>query len=126
MYGFHKVNDMFHANPSSESQAWEFKHPEFRRGAVDQLQNIRRKSSKSVVTNPGNIGQGTTLLKAATTANAMSAEDVDRDDRVDMLNRQVVDLDDKLRHIQKGYESLYSEMLALKNFQSRTQQVTKV
>ncbi|KAI9305454.1 HSF-type DNA-binding-domain-containing protein, partial [Cunninghamella echinulata] len=44
MYGFHKVNDMIHSNLTTESQKWEFKHQHFRRGAVDELQNIKRKS----------------------------------------------------------------------------------
>src|SRR4051794_27172114 len=106
---------MFHANPSSESQAWEFKHPEFRRGAVDQLQNIRRKSSKPQISNVGSVGHGSNSLKTATTANIMSAEDVDRDDRIDTLNRQVVDLDDRLKQMHKAYETLYSETLSLKS-----------
>ncbi|CAO3625562.1 unnamed protein product [Cunninghamella blakesleeana] len=47
MYGFHKVNDMIHSNLTAESQKWEFKHQHFKRGAVDELQNIKRKSAKS-------------------------------------------------------------------------------
>ncbi|ORZ06715.1 HSF-type DNA-binding-domain-containing protein, partial [Absidia repens] len=43
MYGFHKVNDMIHSNLTSESQKWEFRHQNFRRGAVEELQNIKRK-----------------------------------------------------------------------------------
>ncbi|KAI7864536.1 HSF-type DNA-binding-domain-containing protein, partial [Spinellus fusiger] len=43
MYGFHKVNDMIHSNLTNETQTWEFRHPHFRRGAVDDLQNIKRK-----------------------------------------------------------------------------------
>ncbi|ODQ55704.1 hypothetical protein SAICODRAFT_87826 [Saitoella complicata NRRL Y-17804] len=46
MYGFHKVNDMFHQNSSTESTVWEFKHPNFKRGGVDALQGIKRKSSR--------------------------------------------------------------------------------
>lgn len=47
MYGFHKVNDLVHSNLTNESQTWEFKHPNFRRGAVGDLQHIKRKSPKS-------------------------------------------------------------------------------
>ncbi|KAI8071305.1 HSF-type DNA-binding-domain-containing protein, partial [Gongronella butleri] len=43
MYGFHKVNDIIHSNLTSESQKWEFRHEHFRRGAIDALQNIKRK-----------------------------------------------------------------------------------
>ncbi|KAI9029615.1 HSF-type DNA-binding-domain-containing protein [Phycomyces nitens] len=52
MYGFHKVNDMIHSNLTNETQTWEFRHPHFRRGAVDDLQNIKRKSAKSNTMSP--------------------------------------------------------------------------
>lgn len=38
---------MIHSNLTSENQKWEFKHQHFRRGAVNDLQNIKRKSAKS-------------------------------------------------------------------------------
>ncbi|KAI9278027.1 HSF-type DNA-binding-domain-containing protein [Sporodiniella umbellata] len=47
MYGFHKVNDLIHSNLTNENQTWEFKHPHFRRGAVSDLQHIKRKSAKT-------------------------------------------------------------------------------
>ncbi|KAI8064331.1 HSF-type DNA-binding-domain-containing protein [Gilbertella persicaria] len=47
MYGFHKVNDLIHSNLTNENQTWEFKHPNFRRGAVNDLQHIKRKSAKT-------------------------------------------------------------------------------
>ncbi|KAG1542672.1 hypothetical protein G6F46_011037 [Rhizopus delemar] len=47
MYGFHKVNDLIHSNLTNENQTWEFKHPNFRRGAVGDLQHIKRKSAKT-------------------------------------------------------------------------------
>lgn len=56
MYQFHKVNDVFHANPaavsaSSETAAWEFKHPYFQRDRVDLLANIKRKASRPLPLN---------------------------------------------------------------------------
>lgn len=47
VYGFHKVNDLIHSNLTNENQTWEFKHPNFRRGAVGDLQHIKRKSAKT-------------------------------------------------------------------------------
>ncbi|KAI7891827.1 HSF-type DNA-binding-domain-containing protein [Mucor mucedo] len=47
MYGFHKVNDLIHSNLTNENQTWEFKHPNFRKGAVGDLQHIKRKSAKT-------------------------------------------------------------------------------
>jgi type II secretory pathway pseudopilin PulG len=47
VYGFHKVNDLIHSNLTNENQTWEFKHPNFRKGAVSDLQHIKRKSAKT-------------------------------------------------------------------------------
>ena len=43
MYGFHKVNDVFHTL-TNEQQLWEFAHECFRRGQPDLLQKIKRKA----------------------------------------------------------------------------------
>lgn len=48
MYGFHKVNDLLassHCHPDTV-QAWEFRHPHFKRGRADLLPMIKRKSTK--------------------------------------------------------------------------------
>ncbi|KAI9281164.1 HSF-type DNA-binding-domain-containing protein [Sporodiniella umbellata] len=37
MYGFNKINDM------TQTQTWEFKHPKFKRGEEDELDQIKRK-----------------------------------------------------------------------------------
>ncbi|KAJ1981346.1 Flocculation suppression protein [Dimargaris verticillata] len=47
MYGFHKVNDVFHGNVAPDAQIWEFKHPEFICGRPDLLNNIKRRTPKS-------------------------------------------------------------------------------
>nr|AFN02841.1 hypothetical protein [Phakopsora pachyrhizi]AFN02857.1 hypothetical protein [Phakopsora pachyrhizi] len=51
MYGFHKVNDLLSVAGGVSStteivQAWEFRHPHFRRGRPDLLSMIKRKSNK--------------------------------------------------------------------------------
>ncbi|MCO5585193.1 hypothetical protein L7F22_039125 [Adiantum nelumboides] len=46
MYGFHKVNHTYQGTPEEEIQVWEFKHPNFRRGEVHLLSEIKRKSSR--------------------------------------------------------------------------------
>lgn len=43
MYGFHKVNDVFHT-VTNEQQLWEFAHDCFRRGQPELLQRIKRKT----------------------------------------------------------------------------------
>ncbi|KAK9468353.1 HSF-type DNA-binding-domain-containing protein [Lipomyces arxii] len=51
MYGFHKVNDVFHAGSTPETGQWEFKHGEnnFKRGDVEALRGIRRRASRQSV-----------------------------------------------------------------------------
>ncbi|KAK9330110.1 HSF-type DNA-binding-domain-containing protein [Lipomyces starkeyi] len=51
MYGFHKVNDVFHAGSTTDSGQWEFKHGEgnFKRGDVESLRGIRRRASRQSV-----------------------------------------------------------------------------
>ncbi|RKP34429.1 HSF-type DNA-binding-domain-containing protein, partial [Dimargaris cristalligena] len=51
MYGFHKVNDVFHANATNDTQIWEFKHPEFLHGRPDLLNNIKRRTPKASASN---------------------------------------------------------------------------
>jgi len=46
MYGFHKVNHTYQGTPEEEIQVWEFKHPSFRRGEIQLLNDIKRKSSR--------------------------------------------------------------------------------
>ncbi|KAN0064514.1 Flocculation suppression protein [Thecaphora frezii] len=46
MYGFHKVNHSYQGNPTDEIQVWEFRHPNFRRGEIGLLNDIKRKSSR--------------------------------------------------------------------------------
>jgi hypothetical protein len=46
MYGFHKVNHTYQGTPEEEIQVWEFKHSSFRRGEVQLLGEIKRKSSR--------------------------------------------------------------------------------
>lgn len=58
MYGFHKVNDSFNSNNTSNNNnsntsnsanenQWEFKHTSFRRGDVESLRAIKRRTSRT-------------------------------------------------------------------------------
>ncbi|KAK9236895.1 HSF-type DNA-binding-domain-containing protein [Lipomyces kononenkoae] len=51
MYGFHKVNDVFHAGSTTDSGQWEFKHGDgiFKRGDVESLRGIKRRASRQSV-----------------------------------------------------------------------------
>ncbi|EPS42776.1 hypothetical protein H072_3239 [Dactylellina haptotyla CBS 200.50] len=50
MYGFHKVNDVFHST-SPDSALWEFKHGNgsFKRGDLASLRDIRRRPSRPAI-----------------------------------------------------------------------------
>jgi len=152
MYGFHKVNDMFHANPSSESQAWEFKHQDFRRGQPGALQLIKRKSSKHSTSNTMNmkgggvggsggvsggivgIGGGsgglpTSGINQSTGGGGMndpSVIDSLRDDRIEYLTNQMKELKEKTRQITENYKVLYDESLSFRMLQSKHQQVITI
>ncbi|KAJ3300340.1 hypothetical protein HK104_001758 [Borealophlyctis nickersoniae] len=77
MYGFHKVNDLFH---SGSSDVWEFKHNDFRRGEVDLLHSIKRKSAKQ-----------THQQRQAAAEAAMT-----KDERIESLSMRVIELEEKL------------------------------
>jgi hypothetical protein len=52
MYGFHKVNDSFNSNNNSGNEnQWEFKHTSFKRGDVESLRGIKRRTSRTTVPN---------------------------------------------------------------------------
>ncbi|KAI7883547.1 hypothetical protein K492DRAFT_50449 [Lichtheimia hyalospora FSU 10163] len=116
MYGFHKVNDMIYSNLSSDNQNWEFRHPSFRRGAVEELKNIKRKSVKSrhqlqaaqasSSTFPGGGGSG------------------ESDDYLfGSIYRHLVDVEDRVRVASHAYELLVGETNALRSVIAGQQEV---
>ncbi|KAK9470502.1 HSF-type DNA-binding-domain-containing protein [Dipodascopsis tothii] len=69
MYGFHKVNDVFHAGGSAESGQWEFKHGDgsFKRGDVEALRGIKRRASRQSIVHRDSIsGKAGTLSMPVT------------------------------------------------------------
>ncbi|OZJ06075.1 hypothetical protein BZG36_01068 [Bifiguratus adelaidae] len=115
MYGFHKVNDMFHASPNSESQAWEFSHPDFRRGAVDLLQNIKRKSSR-----PG-TGIESPMIKAPGQRNGSDMDE--RESRIEELEKQISDMTHRFKQLQDAYINVCEDQKDVRAIQSRQQSV---
>ncbi|KAI9322361.1 HSF-type DNA-binding-domain-containing protein [Dichotomocladium elegans] len=107
MYGFNKVNDMIHSNLKNENQTWEFRHPHFRKGAIDDLRNIKRKSVRS--------------LRA--TAPLPSASPVDSDARTDMYFREYSLLEERIKHISGGYNAMAEEFTSLRLVVSKQQEV---
>lgn len=112
MYGFHKVNDMIHSNLTSDNQTWEFKHPHFKRGEIEELQNIKRKSTKPMFaasTSPPRIP----LIRI------LSDND---DDIYGPVYKHILHIEDRLHHVSKSYEILKSETSWLKTILIKQQE----
>jgi hypothetical protein len=112
---------MFHANPTSESQAWEFKHPDFRRGHLLALQNIKRKSSK-----PANPSSMKGSLGNPGTGQGPTTDTDTRDDRIDCLTTQMSEMMDRMRQMSESYNILYTETVSCRMLQSKHQQVYSI
>ncbi|CAO3688233.1 unnamed protein product [Umbelopsis ramanniana] len=88
MYGFHKVNDVFHTL-TNEQQLWEFAHECFRRGQPELLQKIKRKT-------------GARLSPAQPVKSDSPSEPTDAtDDRIRQLEQQIIHLQAKCETIIK-------------------------
>ncbi|CAO3665635.1 unnamed protein product [Umbelopsis ramanniana] len=117
MYGFHKVNDMIHhSNITNESQAWEFRHPSFRRGGILELQNIKRKSAKGAgyQKNSGNtsIATNATSSRLANAAENLPTEL--QDDQQDALQKHIYAMESQIRKLAHSYEKLLADTTVLK------------
>lgn len=55
-----QVNHTYQGNPADEVQIWEFRHPNFRRGEIHLLNDIKRKSSRQKRTSSPNRSAGGT------------------------------------------------------------------
>ncbi|KAI8826686.1 HSF-type DNA-binding-domain-containing protein [Fimicolochytrium jonesii] len=116
MYGFHKINDMYHGH---STEVWEFAHPEFRRGCQESLGNIKRRSSKL------NQLQKAAQAAAFGTASSSSSSGSNgpKEDRVDVLTKKVMELEGKLAKLHESYNLLWSESVAGRDLQSKHHQV---
>ncbi|KAL1919114.1 uncharacterized protein VTP21DRAFT_2496 [Calcarisporiella thermophila] len=121
MYGFHKVNDVFHSNPNTEN-TWEFKHPKFQRGRPDMLRFIRRKtrSSSPLYRHPST---GTTMpninpSKSFSNAGSESAESAE-----EQVLRQMADLKSELTAAVWKCDRLWTENTAIQTMYSKQQQI---
>ncbi|KAI8371829.1 HSF-type DNA-binding-domain-containing protein [Blakeslea trispora] len=98
MYGFHKVNDMIHSNLTSDNQTWEFKHPHFKRGEIEDLQHIKRKSAKPSTTSlPSRI------------PNYVRQQGNNDDDLYGPMYKHVLHIEERLQYVTKSHEVLKKE-----------------
>ena len=106
MYGFNKVNDMIHSNLRNENQMWEFRHPHFRRGEVEDLRNIKRKSVRS--------------LRATAPLSVNDSNDMQRSE---LLHQNYANLVDRVTRMNTSFESLLDEVSTLRDTVLRQHQV---
>jgi hypothetical protein len=100
---------MIHLNLTSDTQTWEFKHPHFKRGEVDDLQNIKRKSTKQQLPLP------------ATMAPQLPLDN--QNDDYNSVQKHILHLEDRLQSVSRSYDALRNEAFALKAVQLRQQEV---
>ncbi|KAF7729549.1 hypothetical protein EC973_004224 [Apophysomyces ossiformis] len=101
MYGFHKVNDIVHSNLSSENETWEFKHPVFRQGAVEQLHTIKRKSTKA-------------QHQSSRCLSLDQDQTESGDDANESVYNHIARLENQLWEVSKAYDLLCNEVGTLK------------
>lgn len=122
VYGFHKVNDLIHSNLTNENQTWEFKHPHFKRGAVGDLQHIKRKSAKTQLQHL-QLQRQQELLQQE-----LKREDVDMDSPKESPTQDIEDhvsrIESHLRGVSKSCELLYNEVINLRRVVSKQQVVS--
>ncbi|KAI8047849.1 HSF-type DNA-binding-domain-containing protein [Gilbertella persicaria] len=111
MYGFHKVNDMIHSNLTSDNQTWEFKHPHFKKGEIEDLQNIKRKSTKPSVSN-----------LPARTPNHVRLQAENDEDIYGPMYKHILHIEERLHHVSRSYEILKNETNSLKGLLSKQQE----
>lgn len=102
---------MIHSNLTSDNQTWEFKHPHFKRGAVEDLQNIKRKSTKPNFSN----------LPARIPNNARGQSEND-DDLYGPMYKHILHIEDRLHHVSRSYEILKNETNFLRGLLNQQQQ----
>ncbi|KAG1321438.1 hypothetical protein G6F62_010820 [Rhizopus arrhizus] len=114
MYGFHKVNDLIHSNLTNENQTWEFKHPNFKRGAVGDLQNIKRKSAKTQLQQLQQQRQKELQQQETFRQEEMNKEALTEGDPMSRI-------ESLLLKVSKSCELLYNEIVHLRKVVSKQQ-----
>ena len=116
VYGFHKVNDLIHSNLTNENQTWEFKHPNFKRGAVGDLQNIKRKSAKTQLQQLQQQRQKELQQQESFKQEEMNKEVLTEGDPMSRI-------ESRLLGVSKSCELLYNEIVHLRMVVSKQQVV---
>ncbi|KAI9498877.1 hypothetical protein BDB00DRAFT_324161 [Zychaea mexicana] len=101
---------MIHSNLTTESQNWEFKHPHFRRGAIEDLKNIKRKSAKS--------------RHHLQHRPPLSAFPNEGDEFLyGPMYKHILDMEERLHSMTKAYEVLHVQTASLRSLLSGQQEI---
>jgi hypothetical protein len=110
---------MIHSNLTSDNQTWEFKHPHFKRGGIEDLQNIKRKSTKPNFSSlPSRISSTGSNIASA---RLPSENDGDIDSP---MYKHILHIEDRLHHVSMSYEILKNETNMLRSLLSKQQEVS--
>lgn len=128
MYGFHKVNDLIHSNLTNENQTWEFKHPNFRKGAIGDLQHIKRKNAKTqqqLLFQQHKLKEQKQQLQQEEEIPLTPIQDILSDDykQNTPLIDHIVKIEDQLVGVSKTCEMLFNEVVNLRMIVSKQQDV---
>ena len=116
-----------HSNITNESQAWEFRHPSFRRGGISELQNIKRKSAKSAGNFRNTTSSSITTTVATSSRLANAAENLPNDssdDQQEALQKQIYAMEEQIRKLSHSYDKLLADTTVLKSDLARQNHVS--
>ncbi|KAF3939639.1 hypothetical protein ABW19_dt0203744 [Dactylella cylindrospora] len=106
MYGFHKVNDVFHST-SPDAALWEFKHGNgsFKRGDLVGLREIKRRASRHTLTHKESYpGIRSTAPSAPGTPNEQAPDTVES--RLASLEQAYWDVNSRVHRLEDANNSL--------------------
>ncbi|KAF3181898.1 hypothetical protein TWF788_006361 [Orbilia oligospora] len=107
MYGFHKVNDVFHS-ASPDSALWEFKHGggSFKRGDLASLRDIRRRPSRPAIHKEPQYNHGNRHVVPSTpgTPNEQSVDTIEG--RLASLEQAYWDVNNRVHRLEDANHTL--------------------
>ncbi|CAO3595965.1 unnamed protein product [Absidia cylindrospora] len=145
MYGFSKINEMIHANLTSDNQTWDFKHPHFKRGDFQSLILVKRKSvrppsgpsmsgaysssspyqTNMLLDNSGNSDMDPGPSYAHDQSSSQMPYDYSVDEETGVESR-IMQLDEKVRHVSTNVANLTSEIHDIKSMIYNQQNVSSI
>ncbi|KAG7195970.1 kinase-regulated stress-responsive transcription factor skn7 [Scheffersomyces spartinae] len=113
-YDFHKVKKpLDERNLEYGDDAWEFKHPDFRRDDLESLDNIKRKGPSVKKSNPNSA------IDATMVSNQYTAQLSLLKDQLESLKSENIEIRKELNVLSNKYNALVENIVGLKSFTER-------